>query len=111
MGTHLPQNNFRRILLDAVDESLSSLGDSPKQAIFFHLETSFRLKKESIPANLTEFANALEQIFGFGASYIEKLIVTHLCEKLGIQLEEMESCNFLECVSKVQKRTATNLEC
>jgi hypothetical protein len=111
MGTHLPENNFRRVLLDAVDESLSSLGDSPKQAILFHLETSFKLKKENIPNSLTEFANAIEEIFGFGATYIEKLIVRNLCEKLGIQFEEMESCNFLECVSKARKRTATNLEC
>jgi hypothetical protein len=40
----LPQNDFSKILLSAVEESLSSLGDSSKQAIFFHLETSFKIK-------------------------------------------------------------------
>jgi hypothetical protein len=42
-------------MLAAIEEGLSSLGDSPKDAIFYHLESSFQLKKEDIPSNLTEF--------------------------------------------------------
>jgi len=99
----LPQNNFSEILLAAVEESLSSLGDSPKQAILFHLEVSFNIKKENIPVNLTEFAKALEKIFGPGASYLEKLIVKRLYEKLGLKFEGAESRDFLECVDNVKK--------
>jgi hypothetical protein len=99
----LPQNNLRKILLEAVDEGLSSLGDSPKQAIFFHLETSFEISKDSIPANLTEFSKALEKIFGPGASYLEKLIVKRLYEKLGLELEEVENWDFLEYVNNAKK--------
>lgn len=100
----MPQNNFSKLLLAAVDESLSSLGDSPKQAILFHLEESFKIKKENIPANLTEFANALEKIFGPGASYLEKLIVKRLHEKLGLEFDDAESRDFLEYVDDVKKR-------
>lgn len=100
----MPQNNLRKILLEAVEEGISSLGDSPKQAIFFHLETSFKIRKDKIPANLTEFAKALEKIFGPGASYLEKLIVKRLYEKLGLDFEEVESWNFLEYVNNVKKR-------
>jgi hypothetical protein len=100
----LPQNNLRKILLEAVDEGLSSLGDSPKQAIFFHLETSFEVSKDKIPTNLTEFAKALEKIFGPGASYLEKLIVKRLYEKLGLEFEEVENWDFLEYVNDVEKR-------
>jgi len=99
----LPKNNFSEILLAAVEESLSSLGDSPKQAILFHLEVSFKIKKENIPVNLTEFAKALEKIFGPGASYLEKLIVKRLYEKLGLKFEDAESRDFLECVDNVKK--------
>jgi len=98
----LPSNRFDRMLLCAVEESLSSLGDSPKQAIFFHLENSFNIKKEGIPTNLTEFAKAIEGIFGIGAPYLEKLIAKRLCEKLGVSFEEMKDWDFLEYINAVQ---------
>jgi len=102
----LPQNNFSKILLSAVEESLSSLGDSPKQAILFHLETSFKIKKENIPVNLTEFAKALEKIFGPGASYLERLILSRLYEKLGLEFENSEGVDFLKSVENMKKQLA-----
>jgi hypothetical protein len=107
----LPQNNFSKILLSAVDESLSSLGDSSKQAIFFHLETSFKIKKENIPSNLTEFSKALEGIFGPGALYLEKLIAKNLYEKLHLSCEDLERLDLPECVDSVKKRIMPKGEC
>jgi hypothetical protein len=103
-GNALSQNCFRKVLLSAVDESLSSLGDSSKQAIFYHLETSFNIKRENIPSNLTEFSKALEGIFGPGAPYIEKLIVKRLYEKLDLGIDDSDSLDFPECVNSVKKR-------
>ena len=103
-GVQLLQNNLRKILLEAVDEGLSSLGDSPKEAIFFHLENTFKIKKDKIPTNLTEFAKALERIFGPGAFYLEKLIVKRLYEKLGFEFEEKENWDFLEYMNKIRKQ-------
>lgn len=107
----MPQNNFSKILLVAVEEGLSSLGDSPKQAILFHLETSFKIKREHIPANLTEFAKALEGIFGPGASYLEKLIVKRLYEKLGIEFDDNGCLDFLKCINNLQKHLMPKGEC
>jgi len=107
----LPESNLRKILLEAVEEGLSSLGDSPKQAILFHLEASFKIKKEHIPENLTEFAKALEKIFGPGASYLEKLIVKRLYEKLDLNFEDAERRDFLECVDDVKKHLLHKGEC
>jgi hypothetical protein len=100
----LSKNDFSKILLAAVDESLSSLGDSPKQAILFHLEASFNIKREHIPENMTEFTKALERIFGPGASYLEKLIVKRLHEKLGLEADDLERQDFLGSVEKAKKR-------
>jgi len=100
----LPQNKFREILLTAVEESLSTLGDSPKQAILFHLQDTFKIKIEHIPDNITEFSKALEKIFGPGAAYLEKLIVKRLHEKLGLEFENYGNLDFLECVDQVKKR-------
>jgi len=106
----LSQNNVRKILLEAVEEGFSSLGDSPKQAIFFHLETSFKIRKDNIPTNLTEFARALEKIFGPGAFYLEKLIAKRLYEKLGLEFEEVENWDFLEYVSNAKKHLPVEKE-
>jgi hypothetical protein len=100
----LSQNNLRKILLEAVEEGLSSLGDSPKQAIFFHLETSFEISKDNIPANMTEFSKALEKIFGPGAVYLEKLIAKRLHEKLGQEFQEAENWDFLEYIDNARER-------
>ena len=100
----MSQNNLNDIILAAVEDGLSSLGDSPKQAIIFHLETSFNIKKEQIPENLTEFTKALEKIFGPGASYLEKLIVKNLYERFGLELESLENTDFLDSVESLKKR-------
>ncbi|MDH7563796.1 MAG: hypothetical protein QHH24_02790 [Candidatus Bathyarchaeota archaeon] len=97
-------NSLDKVLLSAVDESLSSLGDSSKQAIFFHLENTFQIKKENIPASLTEFTNALEGIFGSGATYLEQLIAKNLCRKLGIRLEDAERLDLAKFLEQVQRR-------
>jgi hypothetical protein len=95
---NLTQNDFDKILLSAVDEGLCLLGDSSKQAIIFHLETSSQLKEENIPSNLTEFKKALEGIFGLGATYLEEIIVKRLHEKLGLRFQEAKNTDFLEYV-------------
>jgi len=100
----LSPDNFSRIVLAAIEEGLSSLGNSPREAIFYHLEASFQLKKEDIPLNLTEFKQALEKIFGPGAPYIEKLIIRQLCQKLGLNFEEDENVNLPIYVDDAKKR-------
>ena len=79
-----PRNHgFEELLLEAVDEGLSSLGDSPKQAIYFYLEKTFKIKKMDIPNKIDEFANAIEKIFGYGAKHLEIQIMKRLYEKVG----------------------------
>lgn len=80
----LPHNrSFEELLLGAVDEALSSLGDSSKQAIYFHLEKIFGINKQDIPYKIVEFANAIEKIFGLGAKFLEIQIMKRLYERLG----------------------------
>ncbi|MEM2947840.1 MAG: hypothetical protein QXN96_06365, partial [Candidatus Bathyarchaeia archaeon] len=85
------QKDFQKIFLEAVEEGLLTLGETPKQAILFHLENTFKIKREEIPQNLTEFQKALEKIFGHGASYLEKLILKKLYDKFQLEFEETEN--------------------
>jgi len=82
---------FENLLIEAVDESLASLGESAKQAIYFHLENKFKIAKNDIPYRLEDFAEGLEKIFGLGASFIEILIMKSLFEKTGQSLEWNQS--------------------
>lgn len=74
-------------MTEAVDEALTSLGESAKQAIYFHLENKFEIAKKDIPYRLEDFAEGLEKIFGLGAHFIEILIMKNMFEKIGQPLE------------------------
>jgi hypothetical protein len=100
------------LLLEAVDESLSSLGDSAKQSIYFHIEKNFKIAKNDIPHRFKEFADGLEKIFGAGAKFIEILIMKNLHEKIGKPLEWDSNREFVfveyvitakECFSKTSR--------
>lgn len=92
---------FDKLLLEAVDEALASLGDSAKQAIYFHLESKFKVSKDKIPSHVDVFADGLEKIFGVGAKFIEIIIMKKLYERIGKPLE-MDSSKELEFVDYVE---------
>jgi len=95
---------FKKLLLEAVDEALSSLGDSSKQAIYFYLEETFKINRQNIPNKIEEFTNAIEKIFGQGAKILELQIIKHLYEKVGRDFEyfpEKDDLLFTEYVEAV----------
>jgi nucleoside-diphosphate-sugar epimerase len=65
------KGNFEKLLIEAVDNVFSSLGDSCKQGLYFHLKGSYNISKQEIPYRIRDFADALEEIFGQGARLIE----------------------------------------
>jgi hypothetical protein len=80
----LPRNRFfKKLLLEAIDKGLSSLGDSAKQAIYFYLKRTFSIEKLDIPNKIGEFTTAIEEIFGLGAKILEIQIIKCLYEKVG----------------------------
>jgi hypothetical protein len=82
----LSERDFKKLLLEAVDEGLSSLGNSSKKVLYSHLDKGFRIKKQEIPEKIDAFADAIENIFGVGAGSIEVLIMKRLHEKAGQNL-------------------------
>lgn len=109
--------DFEQLLLQAIDEGLSSLGESSKQAIYYHLEKSFTIKKEEIPNKIEPFEDALKRIFGIGADFIETLIMKRLTEKVepSIKWQKPEMLKLSECVvatkrSFLKKKNAEKIE-
>lgn len=99
------QRDFDDILLESIDEALTSLGESVKQSIYYHLEDKFEISKRDIPKRIEDFANGIEKIFGLGANFIEILIMKKLYEKIGVQLEwnedkELIFTNYVEAARK-----------
>ena len=78
------ETKFATILIDSIDEALSSLGQNVKVSIYFHLENKFSVPKEDIPDRIEDFSNALEQIFGQASKQLEILIIKHLHQKINL---------------------------
>lgn len=76
------ESTFETITLEAVDEVLSSLGQSCKLVIYLQLEKTFKIRKNEIALRIEDFANAIEQIFGAGAKLIELRIIEALHGKI-----------------------------
>lgn len=95
--------DFNQTLLEAVDHALLSLGESPRQAVYYHLNKSFKLQREEIPDVTNEFSQALNTIFGPGAEVIEKIIVRNLYSRLNLNFEEKRCFEFVECVTLARK--------
>jgi hypothetical protein len=82
LGKRKCKKKFSLILLDSIDEALSSLGENSKKAIYFHLETKFGISRQDIPKRVNDFSVAIEKIFGVAAQQIEILIMKYLNQQV-----------------------------
>jgi hypothetical protein len=101
----LLENDFEKLLLSAVDQALSSLGESSKQAIYFYLDKSFSIEKQEIPKKIEPFKEALEEVFGVGASFLEVLIMKRLYETIGgnFQWKDSQEFTFAEYIAAARR--------
>jgi hypothetical protein len=76
-----PTNEFDRMVVETVDEVFTSFGDKCKKAVYFHLENDYKISRSQIPERIPDFASAIEQLFGVGASIIEIEIMRRLHNK------------------------------
>ena len=74
---------FDMLLIESIDEALSSLVEPAKSAIYHHLESSFDMKKSEIIFRPNDFYDAMERIFGSGAVHLQSLFMKKLNEKMG----------------------------
>jgi hypothetical protein len=101
----LSEREFNEILLEATDEGLSSIGETPKRALYFLLEERFNITKQEIPYRITDFEDALEKIFGLGAKFLEIIIMKCLYEKVGqtVHLYSPNDFSFTKYVRAVRQ--------
>jgi len=76
------ENEFKIAIIETVEESFSSFCKLDKEAVYLHLENTFKIKKQEIPCKIEGFADAIEQMFGAGAKLIEIRIIAALCKRV-----------------------------
>ena len=105
------KTKFEEILLEAIDEGLSLLGESPKQALYFHLEETFNMNRQDIPYKIEEFTNAIEKIFGAGAKILKIQIMKCIFKKIGYSFKhypKQKSLTFKEYIAAVKREENNN---
>ena len=78
----LTEERINNLLMESVDEALSSLGNVSKVALYRHLEREFTTKKKEIPQRLDDFSFALEKILGNGSTHLDLLMVKTFRKRL-----------------------------
>jgi hypothetical protein len=73
--------HYDELLLSAIDETFSLLGDLCKKTLYVHLEKSFHITKKDIPYKIEEFTNAIESVFGVSVKIIKIQILKTLHKK------------------------------
>jgi hypothetical protein len=102
--------SFEEVLLEAIDESFSWLGESEKQAIYFFLEKRYNISKQEIPYRIEEFTEVIEEIFGLGAKLLEIRIMKNLFSKMGYSfpyLHTQEGLEFTKYIEAARVRGIT----
>ena len=90
--TNICNKKFDQYLMESIDETLSSLGEVVKNAIFEHLGNEFQIDKADIPQKIRDFSKTIHKVFGLGADRLELKIIKTLGSKLqvDVQLTEYE---------------------
>ena len=81
------QEQFDDVLVQAIDEVLTSLGLPVKNTFYQHLEVDFNIPKKDIPKNIAKFCNIIHKIFGLGACRLERKFMQNLNSKLQANVE------------------------
>ena len=96
--------SFDLLLLKAIDESLSVMGEEPKKALYQYLLSMHSLKTEDIPAKIGQFTLSMRRALGAASRVIEKLILKRLYEKIGTSYQEVQSFDFADYVEDARQK-------
>ena len=92
------------LFADAVDEALSVLGESPKEAIYEFLQNDYGIEKNEIPNRFREFSSILEETVGPSSDQVLEFIIERFYVKLNLEIPTSTTiCDAIENVQKLLK--------
>ncbi len=101
--TSRKQEVFARVLLEAINEGLQSLGEGSKKAVNWYLGIDTPLLDGDFYKNLEVLIERLERTLGIGANILETMIIRSLYTKLGLTFEEKASYTFMDYVREARE--------
>jgi|YelNatPaOPRAMG01_1025707.scaffolds.fasta_scaffold39071_3 hypothetical protein len=78
INTHENKVVRDQLLIDAIDEVLTSLGNHCKHVVYDYLKKELDMNREEIPRRIEDFAEALKQLFGQASTLLEIEIMKQL---------------------------------
>jgi len=96
----MPNRISDELILAAIDKGLSSIGERPKQALWFCLEKDLNINRQKVPNNLENFQQTLQRLFGLGYDFLETLFIRYLGEAVGEDFSGRT--NFAKCVNSIR---------
>jgi hypothetical protein len=97
-----------QLICEVIEKGLDSLGESPKQSVWYCLEDKFKVYRDELPGNIVEFQEALQKIFGIGYSFLETLFRKYLEEATEQDFHDCKS--FAECVNSLKLKPNPKLK-
>jgi hypothetical protein len=79
---HPKNTEFDELAFEAIDETLGTLGEQPKEAIYAYLKTKYHTDEKEIPQQIDNFSKALRDLFKTGATQLENACMKKLCFKV-----------------------------
>jgi len=95
------------VLMCAVEQGLSTLGESVAQVIFYNIDKRYSLKRRDIVEKPNRFVEALQSIFGSGAETIQKLIIQSICAATDVNPTTLSPPTLQHCLRQAEKALAT----
>jgi hypothetical protein len=113
------QKQFDKLLTEAVDEAITTLGAPIKNTLYQHLEVDFCMPIEQIPRRIEEFDEVIHKIFGMGAIRLEIKFMKNLNSKIQADTTWPEcewpmskwmvtGISFVDYITKIRKDFETN---
>jgi hypothetical protein len=110
----LRNEQFNEYLIEAIDETLTSLGEMVKNTLYYNLESNFGISREDIPWKISDFSSILHKLFGLGAARLEVKFMKNLNNKIQADIKWIEydyplskwaimDLSFEEYISKIRE--------
>ena len=85
MGNTSKEEEFNRILLESIDETLSILGESTKKVILYFLKQNYEMEEEDMHEDPEILIRGIKEFFGdVGSVFLERRIIKNLYGKMGM---------------------------
>jgi hypothetical protein len=86
----LAEEKLDQYLIEAIDETLTSLGEPVKNTLYQQL-AAFNIEKKDLPQKLDEFLYLIHKIFGLGGSRLELKFAVNLQAKIKVYSKYSEA--------------------